>query len=206
MVRLLALLGGLLLAAAALAQPERIERFHSDIVIDPDGSMRVSETIAVIAGGEQIRRGITAISPPATATVWATSIAWFRPRRRAARRGPEDYHTRPGQRRPHLYRPPRPSGKPGAARVQPSLPHQPATGLLRGPRRVVLERHGNGWDFAIQQASARVRLPESTVPVAVTLSAYTGRRERRGGSTFPAMRSTATSTLKPPGRWRRARA
>jgi len=41
-----------------LADPERILGFHSDIVLLDDGSLKVTETIEVIALGREIRRGI----------------------------------------------------------------------------------------------------------------------------------------------------
>ena len=47
----------LLLPAAAIAD-ERILKFHSDIVILPDGWIDVTETITVRAEGKRIRRGI----------------------------------------------------------------------------------------------------------------------------------------------------
>ena len=39
-------------------QTERILRYHSDIFIHGDGSMTVTETIRVIATGDNIKRGI----------------------------------------------------------------------------------------------------------------------------------------------------
>ena len=49
----------LLLAAAPLfAQEERILDFASTVLIDPDGSLLVSETITVQAAGDEIKRGI----------------------------------------------------------------------------------------------------------------------------------------------------
>ena len=49
----------LLLFAAVTAQAdERILSFHSEITINPDGSLDVAETISVRAEGRQIRRGL----------------------------------------------------------------------------------------------------------------------------------------------------
>jgi len=48
----------LLSSAAVAQQTERILRFKSHIRIQTDGSMTVTETIAVYAAGKQIRRGI----------------------------------------------------------------------------------------------------------------------------------------------------
>jgi hypothetical protein len=54
----LAALFTLLSCAPLLAESERILDFSSLVLIDPDGSMVVTETITVQATGEQIRRGI----------------------------------------------------------------------------------------------------------------------------------------------------
>lgn len=58
----LLLLCALLLSAAARAD-ERILSFHSDIRIDADGSMVVTETIRVRAEGSSIRRGLYRLFP-----------------------------------------------------------------------------------------------------------------------------------------------
>ncbi len=55
---LLAALITLLSCAPLLAETERILDFSSLVLIDPDGSMVVTETITVQATGEQIKRGI----------------------------------------------------------------------------------------------------------------------------------------------------
>ena len=48
----------LLLSAMAAGAAERIERFHAEIAVQEDGSLEVTETIAVRAEGQEIRRGI----------------------------------------------------------------------------------------------------------------------------------------------------
>ena len=55
---LLLLLLGNIFPTLAAAESERITNFHSDIVINADRSMVVTETIRVYANGSQIRRGI----------------------------------------------------------------------------------------------------------------------------------------------------
>lgn len=55
---LLAALIALLCCAPVQAETERILDFSSLVLIDPDGSMVVSETITVQATGDQIKRGI----------------------------------------------------------------------------------------------------------------------------------------------------
>ncbi len=62
---LIPLLLGLLLAASPAAAPtaaaqerERIVEFRSDVVVEADGALTVTETIRVVALGQQIKRGI----------------------------------------------------------------------------------------------------------------------------------------------------
>jgi uncharacterized membrane protein YgcG len=59
MRKLLALAIGLLLALSLPAQAEeRISQFNSDVAVNHDGSVDVTETIVINAGGNQIRHGI----------------------------------------------------------------------------------------------------------------------------------------------------
>jgi len=58
-------IGKLLLAVCAFfaglpahAQSERILEFHSDVTLEEDSSLRVTETITVVSAGGQIRHGI----------------------------------------------------------------------------------------------------------------------------------------------------
>ena len=48
----------LLLLPLCVLADERILSFHSDIVVDRDGQIEVTETIRVRAEGDRIRRGI----------------------------------------------------------------------------------------------------------------------------------------------------
>ncbi len=58
------LLFALLLAAlpvqapAAAQERERIREFRSDVAVDADGALTVTETIRVVVAGQQIKRGI----------------------------------------------------------------------------------------------------------------------------------------------------
>ena len=46
------------ICTAALAAEEKINEYRSEIVVDQDGSLQVTETIRVTAAGNQIKRGI----------------------------------------------------------------------------------------------------------------------------------------------------
>ena len=63
------------LAALPALADERILDFHSDIVVEADAGMRVTETIRVRAEGLQIRHGIYRDFPPITATASAIACA-----------------------------------------------------------------------------------------------------------------------------------
>src|ERR1700756_1309192 len=49
---------GLLAAISVRGQTERILDYHSDITLEDDGSLQVTETITVLSAGRQIRHGI----------------------------------------------------------------------------------------------------------------------------------------------------
>src|SRR4028119_2319848 len=53
-----ALAASLLALPAAAQAEERITRFISEVEVQPDSSLEVTETIDVVAEGNQIRRGI----------------------------------------------------------------------------------------------------------------------------------------------------
>ena len=46
------------ICTAALAAEQKINEYRSEIVVDQDGSLQVTETIRVTAAGNQIKRGI----------------------------------------------------------------------------------------------------------------------------------------------------
>jgi len=49
---------GLIAVLSARAQSERILDYQSDITLEDDGSLQVTETITVMSTGQQIRHGI----------------------------------------------------------------------------------------------------------------------------------------------------
>jgi hypothetical protein len=55
---LICLAGRLLHPAIAPAQAEQILDFHSDIALQVDATLQVTETIAVVAAGNQIKHGM----------------------------------------------------------------------------------------------------------------------------------------------------
>ena len=150
----------LTVAAPALAE-EKITNFSSDIAVQKDGALEVSETIDVIAEGNQIRRGIYRDFP----TLY---------------RGPNGSRIRVGFQFKGAER----DGRPEPAVVEPVSNGvririgDADTFLDTGPHRYVIRYRttrqigrfrdydelywnvtGNGWGFPIDVAEARIRLP-----------------------------------------------
>jgi uncharacterized membrane protein YgcG len=176
-------IGRVLLAAACLVvlatraqADERILDFHSDISIFVDGGMRVTETITVRAEGDQIRRGIY-------------------------RDFPTDYRDRLGNRyrvgfdvvsvtrdgRPEPYFTERISNGVrvyiGDANVFLRTDEYEYELIYRTNRQLgFFADHdelywnvtGNGWDFAIDRASAEVALPVVPPPGTLMMEGYVG--------------------------------
>lgn len=178
MSRVLRLLAALVLAlaAAGAAGQERILAYHADIEVMADGGMEVTEHITVRAEGQRIRRGIYRDFPTRYRDV-------------AGNRYVVDFEVlgveRDGQWEPWFT-----ESMPNGVRVNTGsddfLP-VPADitfairyrtsrqlGFFDGHDELYWNVTGLGWDFAIESASATVRLP-GAVPVAeLDLEAYTG--------------------------------
>ena len=173
----LALVGWLLTLSAIVAQAEEgILLYESDVAIAADGSMQVTETISVRAEGNQIRRGIY-------------------------RDFPTDYRDRLGNRyrvafeilsvqRDSLTEPyfieKRSNGvrvyigsaetfiDPGDYEYRLTYRTDRQLGFFENHDELYWNVTGNGWDFAIGQARARVTLPEYVSREQLTVEGYTG--------------------------------
>ena len=124
-------------------QEERILSYDSDIRLNADGSMRVSESIRVFAGGDKIKHGIYRDFP--TEYKDKLGIRKHVPFELVSvtRDGhEEDYHTSSRSNGVRVYIGPRFSSVPvGEHTYVVTYLHRPADGFLQGSRRVVLERH-----------------------------------------------------------------
>jgi len=163
------------LSSAAQAQ-ERILSFHSDIQIQSDAAMVVTETIRVQAEGVNIRRGIYREFPTRYRDQYGNRVV-------------VDFEvlgvTRDG--RPEILEVTRLYN---GVRIDLggddllSVPGQYEYALTYRTRRQIgyFDSHdelywnvtGNGWNFRIDQASASVRLPEAIAASAITMEGYTG--------------------------------
>ncbi len=175
-LRLLAFLLLLLKPPLALAQEERITNYHSDIQIEADGAMTVSEQITVLSNEDQIRRGIFRDFPTRYRDRLGNWVVvefevievlrdgqpepWFTERVANGVRvntGNDDFLPGPG-----IYR----------YTIRYRTDRQ--LGFFEQHDELYWNATGLGWAFPIDQASARVRLPEAVAPEQMTLHHYTG--------------------------------
>lgn len=186
-----AVLVGLVLAiAGAAAAEERIERFHAEIAIQPDGSLEVTETIAVRAEGREIRRGIIREFPTRYRDRFGNRVAVGFQMLSAQRNGlPEPYWTERVANGVEVFL------------GDDSFLDVPAThtyelryrttrqlGFFEGFDELYWNVTGTGWIFPIVAASARVTLPQPVPADQLSVEGYTGAQ----GSTGRALAARAS--------------
>jgi len=170
------------LAAGSTAAAERILRYHGDITIDPDASMVVEETIEVRAEGERIRRGIYRDFPTDYTDRFGNHYVVDFSVISVRRDGVEEaWHTERRSNGVRLY-----IGSadqmlaPGDYVYQIRYQTDRQLGFFEDHDELYWNVTGNGWDFAIDEASARVRLPDGVRSDEITVEAYTGPQGARG--------------------------
>lgn len=180
--RLGALLCGLLLAAPVPAE-ERVLSFHSDIRIQPDGAMEVTETIVVRAEGRAIRRGIYRDFPTRYRDRLGNRVAVdFEPLDVLRDGRPESWFTERLGNGVRLN-----TGNddflPVPADIAYTLRYRTSRqlGFFAGHDELYWNVNGNGWDFAIERLSAEVRLPVAVADDGLVPEAYTGHAGDTGG-------------------------
>lgn len=177
-MRILPTLLVLALSVTAARADERILSFQSDIEIQADSSMTVTETIRVRAEGKQIKRGIYRDFPT-------------RYRDRVGNRVKVGFDViavrRNGKPENHKVEPLSNGKRVRIGRKEKLLDHGEHTYEIsyRTTRQLgYFEKHdelywnvtGNGWAFPIDEARARVGLPGEIDPGRLTLEGYTGPR------------------------------
>lgn len=170
---LLCTLLGLSLPAAAL---ERILSYHSDIEIAEDASMMVTETIEVVAEGNQIRRGIYRDFPTTYRDRFGNKYVVDFKVLAVTRDGePEPWHTKRRTNGERIYA--------GSSEVSLSPGEYTYTFIYKTSRQLgFFGNHdelywnvtGNGWDFPMERVSATVSLPNEVTVTDVVLYGYTG--------------------------------
>ena len=170
----------LLSSVAVAQQTERILRFKSHIRIQTDGSMTVTETIAVHAAGQQIKRGIYRDFPTKykdrfgnTVRVSFEVISVFRNGR------PEAFHLKKKANGIRVYMGQKNQMiRPGKHAYILTYRTDRQLGYFDKFDELYWNVTGNGWSFSIEQVQAVVEPPPGADVLEV--SAYTGPKGARG--------------------------
>ena len=168
-------------ALSARGQTERILDYHSDVTLGDDGSLQVTETIAVVSTGSKIRHGIfrdfpTTYSDPYN-NRYAVGFEMLSATRDSA---PEPFRVQDQFNGKRIY-----LGNPNAlvsrGRHVYTLTYTTnrQLGFYKDHDELFWNVTGNGWDFPIDNASATVRLPANIPADKVTLSGFTGSQGSR---------------------------
>lgn len=171
----------LVLSSPGMAR-ERILDYFSDIQVQQDGSMVVEETIEVQAEGNKIKRGIFRDFPTdykdRLGNRYRVDFELLEVRR--------DGHTEPyrtedqsngiriyaGNKNIYL--------KPGVYRYTLRYRTSRQLGFFDHHDELYWNVTGNGWDFPIERAGARVTLPPGVPAGSIQVEGYTGARGHRG--------------------------
>jgi uncharacterized membrane protein YgcG len=155
---------------------ERILRFHSDIEIEADGAMLVTETIRVVARGEQIRRGIFRDFPTRYQDRFGNQYRVgfdVLEVRRDGEHEPYSIESLSNGERVYIGHRER-FLAPGEYFYTLRYRTTRQLGFFAQHDELYWNVTGTGWDFPIEQASATVRLPFAYEPGELGLEGYTG--------------------------------
>ena len=165
-----------------VAATERILSYDSVIDIAEDASMTVQETIRVVAEGQQIRRGIYREFPTTYTDRFGNKVVVDFTVRAVTRDGkPETWHRETRSNGVRIY-----AGQsdtfldPGEYTYTFTYRTNRQIGFFQNQDELYWNVTGNGWDFAIERASATVRLPGMVRSQDITLAGYTGPRGAKG--------------------------
>ena len=175
MMRALAAVLLLLVAPAAGAQ-ERILSFDSDIVISSDAVLNVTETIRVQSEGRNIRRGIFRDFPTDYRDRLGNRYRVTFNLRRVTRDGagePARLERRSNGVRIYIGSADR-LLPPGIYTYQIQYETTRQLGFFAAHDELYWNVTGNGWQFPIEEARARIKLPAGIDRNAITVEGYTG--------------------------------
>jgi len=168
----------LVLAAvpSIFAQQEKIYSYHSDIVINKDASMIVTETIKVKALGIDIRRGIFRDFPTTYEDAYGNKVVVDMDIIGVYRDGqPEDYHTEYHDNGVSIY-----AGNkdvyldPGDYTYKIIYKTNRQLGFFGDHDELYWNVTGNGWVFPMENVSAAITLPENVPAGELKYYGYTG--------------------------------
>ncbi len=172
---------GAAFAAAASAQ-ERITAFDSEVRIGADGGLTVTETIEVEVLGREIRRGILRDFPTEYRDRAGNRVTVPFDVQQVLRNGaPERWASEPLDNGVRVR-----IGDPDVllahGRHRYTLTYRTARqlGFFAGHDELYWNVTGNGWTFAIERATARVRLPRAVPAAELAAEAYTGPQGAQG--------------------------
>ena len=170
---------GMGLAGGAQAR-ERIVNFDSEIWVHPDSTMTVRETITVVAEGRSIKRGIYRDFPTTYEDRFNNKVVVGFDVIAVLRNGqPEPYHTERRSNGVRLYIGDKDVFIPKGQHVY-TIDYRTnrQLGFFEGFDELYWNVTGNGWDFEIERAGARVHLPEGAR--VLEHAGYTGRQGETG--------------------------
>ena len=188
--------------ATGQSDSERIVSYHSDIVIEQDGWLTVTETIEVRSAGQKIKRGIYRDFPVRYAGRDLRRIIVPFEVLSVERDGrAEAYHTERKGKHERIY-----MGRknvplaPGVHTYRLTYRAGRLLGFFTDHDELYFNVTGNEWDFPIDSASAAVTLPEGATDATINREAYTGGKGQRGKdytSSLDAVGRATFSTTRP---------
>ncbi|OGY80030.1 MAG: hypothetical protein A3B74_05240 [Candidatus Kerfeldbacteria bacterium RIFCSPHIGHO2_02_FULL_42_14] len=170
-----------LLISQAHAISERIFSFTSDITVQEDGSMIVTETIQVFAIGDSIKRGIFRDFPTLYRDRGFHKSVSFQVQKVLKDNKPEPYFLETLANGKRLY-----IGeenvflKPGVYTYSITYATDRQLGFFETHDELYWNVTGNDWAFPIEKAEAFVHLPSAVPFEKITTTAYTGSTGDRG--------------------------
>jgi hypothetical protein len=163
-------------AGEARGAQERILSFASQIIVSPDASMLVTETLRVRSSGDQIKRGIYRDFPTRYKDRHGNAyVVGFEIHEVLRDGAPEAYHTEGLTNGVRVY-----IGRkdymlpPGEYTYTLTYRTDRQLGFFSNHDELYWNVTGNGWVFPIDEASAVVVLPRGVPREAITLDGYTG--------------------------------
>ncbi len=184
---------------------ERIISFHSEITINEDASMEVTERIKVHAEGNKIKRGIYRDFPTIYEDDYGNNyIVKFDVLSIKRDSRPENYHTERLSNGVRVY-----IGKedyflpPGDYIYEIKYATNRQIGFFDSFNELYWNVTGNGWEFEIEIVTAIINFPSASTASRITALAYTGYQGEKGQDYFYEIKSPGkvyfenTKSLKP---------
>ena len=168
-------------ALSARDPSERILDYHSDITLEDDGSLHVTETITVVSTGQQIRHGILRDFPTTYTDPFNNRyVVSFQMLSATCDSAPEQFRVEDqfNGKRIYLGNPKTMVG-PGRHVYTITYTTNRQLGFYKDHDELFWNVTGNGWEFPIDAASATVHLPLNIPADKVTLSGFTGPKGSR---------------------------